>query len=358
LGNRVVIFTTSDDAYHGHPTPLCCPDDTARRSLALYYFTEEDKPLRRSTRYRPRPGDGLKGAAIWVDRQALQAYDSVKTRFGLTDRFASGALLHLHSALHRLADPVDQPTVDSQRGSPVGSTAESIREFFDGQREDDHYASLKRMTGALDHAASRILHRSIRGDVLAVGGVWDHFDWVPSVSSLTVLDLSMKMLNDYCPDGATKIEGDLYTVEFGDESFDTVVFPLMLHHTPTGTWRDSEQRIKNAITRACRWLRPGGQLFVVEYCPNPMWYPVQRALLPMTRRFLAAFGQPLVVMYTRRFYTKVLTEQFGAVAVERVDPPDFNCWTWYPVFMGIRWLKMPLALYPKLHVFQATDRKK
>ena len=41
--NRAVIFNITDDAYHGHPEPLNCPEDQARYSLALYYFTE-DRP--------------------------------------------------------------------------------------------------------------------------------------------------------------------------------------------------------------------------------------------------------------------------------------------------------------------------
>jgi hypothetical protein len=356
-GNRMVIFTTSDDAYHGHPTPLRCPDGEARRSLALYYFTEEDRPRRRATQYRSRPRDGLKGAAIWMDRQALQAYDLIKMRFGLTDRVASRTLARAHHSIHRVSDAAEQR---ARRLAPhprpdvaFEDASERVRQFFDGQGEAKSYASLKHMTKALDVAAAEVLHDWIGGDVLAVGGVWDYFDWRPSISTLTVLDLSMEMLNDYCPDGATRVASDLYTVEFPSESFDTVVFPLMLHHTPAGSWRDCEHRIRDAIGRAFRWLRPGGQVFVVEYCPHPLWYPIQRAALPLTRRFLAAYGQPLVVMYTRSFYVRVLADEFGSAAVERVDPPGFNYWTWYPVFMAVRWLKVPLALYPKLHVFRA-----
>jgi hypothetical protein len=102
LGNRMVIFTTSDDAYHGHPEPLRCPDGAARRSLALYYFTEESGTKRRPTNYRPRPGDGLKGLLIWMDRQALKGYDAVKTRFRLTDRAANGALRRTYRAVRRV----------------------------------------------------------------------------------------------------------------------------------------------------------------------------------------------------------------------------------------------------------------
>ncbi|MGL4316271.1 MAG: 2OG-Fe(II) oxygenase [Pseudomonas sp.] len=37
--NRCVIFTTTANSYHGHPSPLECPPGIYRKSVALYYFT-------------------------------------------------------------------------------------------------------------------------------------------------------------------------------------------------------------------------------------------------------------------------------------------------------------------------------
>lgn len=37
--NRMVIFKTDDFSFHGHPTPLNCPEDKCRKSLILYYYT-------------------------------------------------------------------------------------------------------------------------------------------------------------------------------------------------------------------------------------------------------------------------------------------------------------------------------
>jgi hypothetical protein len=230
-----------------------------------------------------------------------------------------------------------------------------VAEFFDRPNGTSDYQSLKAMTRQLDQEAAGLLNATARGDVLSVGGVWDFFVWTEQIRALTVLDLSMEMLNSYCPAGATRVEGDLYDVAFPPAAFDTVVMTLMLHHTPRGGWRDCEHRIRDAVDRAAQWLRPSGQLLILEYCPHPLWSPVQRALLPVTRRFLARFRQPLVVMYTRRFYERVLGERFGSVIARRVDPDGFDYWTWYPVFMSIRWLKMPLALYPKMHVITATE---
>ena len=88
-GNRMLVFTTSHDSFHGHPDPLTCPDDVARRSMALYYFTEEAEAVRRSTDYRARPDDGLKKIAIWADKNAVDLYDRAKRRLGVTDETAA-----------------------------------------------------------------------------------------------------------------------------------------------------------------------------------------------------------------------------------------------------------------------------
>lgn len=43
VAGRAVIFSTTDFSYHGHPTPLTCPPDRSRRSIALYYYSA-DRP--------------------------------------------------------------------------------------------------------------------------------------------------------------------------------------------------------------------------------------------------------------------------------------------------------------------------
>jgi 2OG-Fe(II) oxygenase superfamily len=92
VANRVVIFTTDVDSYHGHPEPMTCPPDVRRRSLALYYFSIEDDPIVRSTDYRARPGDGARSVLIYADKQALRTYDWLKRRVGLSDQTASRLL--------------------------------------------------------------------------------------------------------------------------------------------------------------------------------------------------------------------------------------------------------------------------
>ena len=38
--NKMVIFSTNDYSYHGHPDPVNCPEHMSRKSLALYYFSK------------------------------------------------------------------------------------------------------------------------------------------------------------------------------------------------------------------------------------------------------------------------------------------------------------------------------
>jgi hypothetical protein len=39
LFNRCAIFNTTSSSYHGHPTPLACPPDRTRKSIATYYYS-------------------------------------------------------------------------------------------------------------------------------------------------------------------------------------------------------------------------------------------------------------------------------------------------------------------------------
>jgi hypothetical protein len=91
--NRVLLFTTDADSFHGHPDRLRFPEGQSRRSLALYYFTIEDHVVPHATDYRPRPTDGTRGKlAIWLDKKALAAYDLVKRPLRLSDGAVSRTL--------------------------------------------------------------------------------------------------------------------------------------------------------------------------------------------------------------------------------------------------------------------------
>lgn len=91
--NRCVIFNTDEDSYHGLPEPIQCPEDMTRKSIALYYFTEEtEAPRKKATNYRARPGDGFRAVLIYLDKQMVNVYNTVKGRLGINDDFISKIL--------------------------------------------------------------------------------------------------------------------------------------------------------------------------------------------------------------------------------------------------------------------------
>ena len=63
--NRLVIFSTTDYSYHGHPDALECPDGQSRKSLALYYYSNGRPPEELSgdhgTLFKKRPNEKLTG---------------------------------------------------------------------------------------------------------------------------------------------------------------------------------------------------------------------------------------------------------------------------------------------------------
>ncbi len=55
--NRSVVFSTNATSFHGHPTPVNHPQETPRRSIALYYYTASwDGTGRKfTTQFKKRP---------------------------------------------------------------------------------------------------------------------------------------------------------------------------------------------------------------------------------------------------------------------------------------------------------------
>jgi Methyltransferase domain len=235
---------------------------------------------------------------------------------------------------------------------PETDDAIANRDYFDERQR--YYMTAKSMTRQLDLEVAAVLNREVRGRTLAVGGIWDFFEWRPHLRELTVLDLSERMLNAYCPAGARAMKGDLYALDFAPATFDSIVFPMLLHHTARGGWRESVGRVVEAVERARSWLDAGGRLFIVEWCPNGAWYAAERAFLPLTRLFLKRIGQPLVIAHPRWFHERLLGRHFARVEAMRVSPPGFRWSATFPLFLNTPWLRMPFFVYPKMYLFSAT----
>lgn len=87
--NRFLVFATLDTANHGHPDPLTCPPDRARRSMALYYYTSErpesEQADSHTTLFRQRPGEqwtsnARQVAKRWTPPAIVDIARSVRSR--------------------------------------------------------------------------------------------------------------------------------------------------------------------------------------------------------------------------------------------------------------------------------------
>ena len=54
--NRAVLFDTTQNSWHGLPTPLTCPKGKYRKSIAMYYLTDADgdEEVRQRALFAPR----------------------------------------------------------------------------------------------------------------------------------------------------------------------------------------------------------------------------------------------------------------------------------------------------------------
>jgi len=95
LLNHAVIFNTNNNALHGFPDPLRCPENVYRKSVAFYYYTpgENSRAAVRPTDYQARPGDSLKKRAfVWLDKTAVGLYSRTKAKLGFSDDLVSRVL--------------------------------------------------------------------------------------------------------------------------------------------------------------------------------------------------------------------------------------------------------------------------
>jgi hypothetical protein len=57
--NRTIVFSTTDQSFHGHPAPLACPPEMTRKSLSFYYYSNgrpaEERSAPHDTLFRSTP---------------------------------------------------------------------------------------------------------------------------------------------------------------------------------------------------------------------------------------------------------------------------------------------------------------
>ena len=79
--NRVVIFTTTQTSFHGHPEPLACPENMSRKSLALYYYTNDqlgkDQSDYHSTIFKLRPDEKIESKLMLKTKKILNRWSKL-----------------------------------------------------------------------------------------------------------------------------------------------------------------------------------------------------------------------------------------------------------------------------------------
>jgi ubiquinone/menaquinone biosynthesis C-methylase UbiE len=125
------------------------------------------------------------------------------------------------------------------------------------------------------------------GEVLEIAvGTGRNLSYYPTRAKLTAIEFSPEMLaiaRERAEEVGRQVdlrEGDAQALEFGDESFDTVVITLALCTIPDD---------RRAAKEVHRVLRPGGRFVLMEHVRSPVLpvRAVQRALDPLAVRFEA-----------------------------------------------------------------------
>jgi Rps23 Pro-64 3,4-dihydroxylase Tpa1-like proline 4-hydroxylase len=92
--NKCVIFKTDQKSLHGFPDSLNLPANMSRKSLAVYYFTKEEKPIKLyPSTFTPRPTDKFYYKFLMGIDSFLNKIFSILKRYHIVnDKFASKIL--------------------------------------------------------------------------------------------------------------------------------------------------------------------------------------------------------------------------------------------------------------------------
>lgn len=223
---------------------------------------------------------------------------------------------------------------------------EASARFFD-QRAGDYHASRRGGMWPFHRVTAAQLERELAGRVLAVGGLWWEADVAAVAGVVTVADRSQEMLRHYAEQGLTTVRCDARELPFDPASFDHVVLPLVLHHLTGNHGWAARREARRALAQAARVLKPGGKLWISEFCVRPWVYALELVVSPITRLTLAAARIPLVVMHSVSFYATALRELgFTGIAAVAVRAPEVRPTDLIQPVIGLPWLLVPRCLYP------------
>jgi SAM-dependent methyltransferase len=222
---------------------------------------------------------------------------------------------------------------------------DEVREFF--ERSAQEYRGMDQGMAPFHRVTAARIERGIAGTVLSLGGTWAQAsDHLPGVR-LIVADLSIAMLASDRGPAAGKVACDGQRPSFQVGSFDHVVLPLVLHHATARTFSSAQAGAKRILRQIRPLMRPGGQLWISDFCTSRGIYLLQRMLAPVTRGVLGLLHEPLVVMHSASFYRSALSSTgWSDIIVEPMSTDGASRLDLVRPLIAAPWFRLPRLAYP------------
>ena len=227
---------------------------------------------------------------------------------------------------------------------PVNKMSDPVAEFWN--KEAAAFTASDGLRRSYHLEFGETLNAALSGEVLCVGGLYDHIDLSSSRLSVTVVDVSKTMLSVYESRGVKVQLGDARSLPCPSESVDHIVFPLVLHHiTGTGV-HEARENVLLCFREALRVLRPGGVVWAKEIFVSGAIYPAELALAPITRRLLATRRIPLVIFHSWGFYhSRLEAAGFSDVSLTRSEAQGGRWYDLVRPVIGLG-LRVPRIMVP------------
>jgi SAM-dependent methyltransferase len=118
------------------------------------------------------------------------------------------------------------------------------------------------------------------------GGVFDYDTQL--AREIVGVDLFLDEAAPKAPNNVTLRYGDALALDEPPDSFDGVLFVLVLHHLVSHDVGGTVENIRRAIGEARRVLQPGGKLIIVESCVSARAFAVERRLFGILRKLASS----------------------------------------------------------------------
>ena len=227
-------------------------------------------------------------------------------------------------------------TTENSGGEPVKGYFRKIH--------TDYQESVGRETIAGVHRRIReVIEPGLKGVVLDLGsgGVTEYRPG--RIELLVSMDNVLEFLKNSRNAAAAEVCGDVTAVPLREASVDVIVLQHVLHHLTGPGYRQNLRNVRAAAAEACRVLKPGGVIHIVDsMVPSPL-QTVQVAAYRLSRALLGLFGRPMVFFFSAGRLSRVLEDAgLRPDAVRHIDWGEMN-----EVSQALfPWLRFPLRKTP------------